>query len=165
MLGLDRWHTRIQRPASVVLSICTACVQHVCVQHGRGGVNIKVAQKQWHSTKEVLDPANVQSRDRRGLKKEVLASFKPPNWQRTTWKARFGFVEKAWFNPRTLGTEAERAANCATRTGRRGLIHLPNSALLHSASPLQANIIICTEENQVEMNVFSMTVVWGLVLG
>jgi hypothetical protein len=35
------------------------------------------------------------------------------------------FVEKAGLEPRTLGTEAERAANCATRPLLYGHMHPP----------------------------------------
>ncbi len=39
----------------------------VLVLNGRGGVAIKEARKEWHPAKEVLYPANIQSRARRGF--------------------------------------------------------------------------------------------------
>ena len=46
------------------------------------------------------------------ITKEVLASFKPPNWQRA--KARFVLGGKGRVQTQDLGTWAERATNCAT---------------------------------------------------
>ncbi len=39
----------------------------VLARNGRGGVASKEAKKEWHPAKEVLHPANKESRDRRGF--------------------------------------------------------------------------------------------------
>jgi hypothetical protein len=51
------------------------------------------------------------------------------------------------------GTQVLYPANIQRRD-RRGFIQLPYSIRLHCARGLQAKILICAEENQVETNVF-----------
>ena len=77
----------------------------VLVWNGRGGVAMKKARKEWHPPQKVRCPANVESRD------------------------------------------------------RRGLIQLSNSVRLHGPRGVKEKILKGAEENQVESNVFRITVV------
>jgi hypothetical protein len=66
---------------SLARSVCTAKFKVptltccVLVWNGGGGVAIKEAWKEWHPTKNVLNPANVESRYRGWLVKLFLIPF------------------------------------------------------------------------------------------